>query len=417
MNSPPDGDRAPARAPAHSAAASADAPPPGPSTSNKAFARLSGIDAARGIAMVLVCLSHIRYRFEDIPAVYALLTNVTRIATPTFLLLSGFIATHVLSGARSGARIAVIDRGLFVLITGHLLLNLDQLAQVHWADWLFARVTVTDAIGISLVIGALCARLPVRVLLLCGLTLALVAWPIAITASTESETLRYLLIALFDIRNDHSSLVDAAVAPYLGLFLIGMALSKRWQHLIADRNYDALARKLFVTGAMTVIAVFATAVLWMMLKHGLIGLIGSQHTALLQQALTPTRKLPPSPAYLAFYSGAALLLAAACLARRPRAIMEPIVTWAATLGRTSLMCFVAQDWLLLTIPRMLGLDRVGGPAFWVSYFLFAIVVLYQLARHWDARGANRFLTIGLKHLANKRSAVKGQSRAAKHQPV
>jgi hypothetical protein len=81
------------------------------------------------------------------------------------------------------------------------------------------------------------------------------------------------------------------------------------------------------------------------------------------------------------------------------------------------MCFVAQDWLLLTIPRMLGLDRVGGPAFWVSYFLFAIVVLYQLARHWDARGANRFLTIGLKHLANKRSAVKGQSRAAKHQPV
>ena len=417
MNSPLDGGRAPARVPAHSAAASADTSPPGPGTSNTVFARLSGIDAARGIAMVLVCLSHIRSHFEDIPAVYALLTNVTRIATPTFLLLSGFIAAHVLSGARGGARIAVIDRGLFVLMTGHLLLNLDQLAQIHWADWLFARVTVTDAIGISLVIGALCVRLPGRVLLLCGVTLALVSWPIAITASTESETLRYLLIALFDIRNDHSGLVDAAVAPYLGLFLIGMALSKRWQHLIAARNYDALARKLFVTGAITVVAVCVTAVLWMMLKHGLIALIGSQHTALLQQALTPTRKLPPSPAYLAFYSGAALLLAAACLARRPRAIMEPIVTWAATLGRTSLMCFVAQDWLLLTIPGMLDLDRIRSRVFWVSYFVVAIVLLYQLARQWDARGANRFLTVGLKNFANKRIAVKSQPRAVKHRPV
>ena len=32
-------------------------------------ARLSGIDAARGIAMLLVCLSHIRYHFEAMPEV------------------------------------------------------------------------------------------------------------------------------------------------------------------------------------------------------------------------------------------------------------------------------------------------------------------------------------------------------------
>ena len=112
-----------------------------------------------------------------------------------------------------------------------------------------------------------------------------------------------------------------------------------------------------------------------------------------------------------------MLLAASCLARRPRILMDRIVNWAATLGRTSLMCFVAQDWLLLTIPKLVGLDRIENRVFWVSYFVAAVFVLYQLARLWDARGANRFLTLGLKGLANKLSAAKAESRAAEHRPA
>lgn len=112
-----------------------------------------------------------------------------------------------------------------------------------------------------------------------------------------------------------------------------------------------------------------------------------------------------------------MLLAAACLARRPRFLLERIVNWAATIGRTSLMCFVAQDWLLLTIPKLLGLDRIESRLFWVGYFVAAVFVLYQLARHWDARGANRFLTLGLKSLAKKIGAMKAESRAAQHRPA
>src|SRR5690606_40770935 len=51
-----------------------------PSVGANAAGRMTGIDAARGIAMVFVCVSHVRYHFHDsVPALYSLLTNVTRL--------------------------------------------------------------------------------------------------------------------------------------------------------------------------------------------------------------------------------------------------------------------------------------------------------------------------------------------------
>jgi uncharacterized membrane protein len=54
--------------------------------------RIAAVDAARGCAMLMVCLSHIRHHFvASAPALEWALAVVTRIATPTFLLLSGFV--------------------------------------------------------------------------------------------------------------------------------------------------------------------------------------------------------------------------------------------------------------------------------------------------------------------------------------
>ena len=96
--------------------------------------------------MVLVCVSHVREYFSDVaPALYFVLTSITRIATPTFLLLSGFVAMYVLTKGGSRTRLTLIDRGLFVLLTGHFLLNLNEIQSVELEQWIFGRVTVTDA--------------------------------------------------------------------------------------------------------------------------------------------------------------------------------------------------------------------------------------------------------------------------------
>ena len=380
--------------------------------SSAPLTRLSGIDAARGIAMILVCLSHIRYHFEAVPEIYSLLTYITRIATPTFLLLSGFVAAHVLSSGRDGARIAVVDRALCVLIVGHLLLNIEQLPQVGAAEWLLARVTVTDAIAVCLIVAAMCAQVSTRLLLLAGAALALVSWPIAITAGADSTVAQRLLLVLFDVRSGHSNLIDAAIAPYLGLFLIGMGLSKSSSSLTFSREDVLLARRLFKFGMIAVGSVLFAAFLWHELKDLAPLLLGSSDTAVLfRQTLNPLQKLPPSPAYLAMYGGAGLLIAAACLAQRPRFILEPAVRWAATIGRASLMAFVVQDWLLRSIPVLFGFNDLPSPFFWAAYFIGTVLVLHWCAERWDAARANRFLTVGLKWWNRKHNA------ATAHEPA
>jgi hypothetical protein len=362
--------------------------------------------------MIMVCLSHIRYQFDDMPEIYALLTYTTRVATPMFLLLSGFVAAHVLSSGRAGARIAVVDRALCVLIVGHLLLNIEQLPQVGVADWLLARVTVTDAIALCLIIAAMCAQLPTRLLLFAGAALALVSWPIAITAGTDWTVGQRLLVVLFDVRSGQHNLVDAAIVPYLGVFLIGMGLSKSSSFLIARREDVLLGRRLFTFGIIAVSSVLFAAFLWHELKGVAPHLFGSSETAtLFRQTLNPLQKLPPSPAYLALYGGAGLLIAAACLAQRPRLLLEPIVKWTATIGRASLMAFVLQDWMLRSIPVLFGFDHLPSALFWIAYFVGAVLVLHWCAARWDAARANRFLTVGLKWLNRKHNTATAQASA------
>ena len=367
--------------------------------------RLGGIDAARGIAMVLVCLSHVRYHFENSPELYSLLTYVTRIATPTFLLLSGFVAAHVLASNRPFARIAVVDRALCVLIVGHLLLNIEELPQVGLNAWLFARVTVTDAIAISLLVGALCARVSAGWLLAFGAMLAMLSWPVAITASSESRVGHQLLVVLFDVRGNQSELVDAAIAPYLGVFLIGMSLSKSATQLIKSRQHLLLARRLFAIGVFAIGSVLIAAFIWHALKEVALQVLGSPDAVMwIRQTLNPMQKLPPSPAYLALYGGVGLIIASACLARRPRAILVPITNWASAIGRASLLVFVMQDWLLRSAPVLLGFDDLNNVVFWIAYFIVVVSLLHWLAVRWDAMRANRFLTVGLKSLSRRRIA-------------
>lgn len=414
MNSPFHGDSAAVAARVRDACTTAGSAAPGPNAGvpSPPLSRLSGIDAARGIAMIMVCLSHIRYQFDDVPEIYALLTYITRVATPMFLLLSGFVAAHVLSSGRAGARIAVVDRALCVLIVGHLLLNIEQLPQVGVADWLLARVTVTDAIALCLIVAAMCAQLPTRLLLFAGAALALVSWPIAITAGTDWTVGQRLLVVLFDVRGGHNNLVDAAIAPYLGVFLIGMGLSKSSSSLIAGREHVLLGRRLFMFGIIAVSSVLFAAFLWHELKGVAPHLFGSSETAaLFRQTLNPLQKLPPSPAYLALYGGAGLLIAAACLAQRPRLLLEPVVKWAATIGRASLMAFVLQDWMLRSIPVLFGFDHLPSALFWIAYFVGAVLVLHWCAARWDAARANRFLTVGLKWLNRKHNTATGHASA------
>jgi hypothetical protein len=350
--------------------------------------------------MILVCVSHVRTHFvDDAPTLYFVLTSITRIATPTFLLLSGFVAAYVLVNGGPRTKITLVDRGIFVLLVGHFLLNLDEVRSLGLAEWILGRVTVTDAIGICLVCAVLLYRLPSMRLALLGLAFAFLSWPIAMTQTFDSPLARHLGAVLINLRSDANSLVDAAVVPYLGVFIIGMALSKACTMLLRAGEFRRVAKKLALIGSCAVGIVMLALLCWFVSKR--LDLVPTDlgTAELLRKALDPRSKLPPGPAYFLFYGGCGLLMTAACLVAKPRTLQGRFIDWVSTLGRASMMCFILQDWLLKVLPAGLGFDALDSIAFWVAYLCCAILILHWAASQWDARRANRFLTIGLKRAA------------------
>ena len=373
--------------------------------------RITGIDAARGSAMILVCLSHIKEPIADsAPALYDVLLWVTRIATPTFLLLSGFVIAHLLHHSRRPQiGIALVDRGLFLLFIAHLMLDWVSLPELGFSQWVFGRAGIVDAIGVSLCVAVALRRLSAPALLTTGLFLALASWPVAMTLQVESVWAKYAGALLFNLRSEANNYIDVPLVAYLGVFLIGMGLSVASSRDLQARAHLKVARRLFVVGASAIGMVAVGIILWFALSEPL-ELESWRHADLLKRTLNPTNKWPPSPAYLFFYGGLGLLMTALLLWGQRRRVTGRIVAVTSVIGSASLMCFIVQDFVLRLVPRILGIST-DSPIFWLVYCGACVALLYVLARKWNAANGNRWFTVGLKKLAAKRGqaahAVRG----------
>ena len=372
--------------------------------------RIDAIDAARGCAMVLVCLSHTKRFFEhSAPLLHDAFTWVTLTATPTFLLLSGFIASYVLRGDdQRRIAITLVDRGLFLLLVAHLMLGLEDLPRTSLFEWLFVRVTITDAIGVALCLAVLARHASAGLLLTVGVSLFVSSSMIGMTLEVESVWANHLGSLLFGMQSAPRSLVVVPLLPYIGVFLVGMGLSTWLKDELAAGDERALARRLLLVGSTAVTGVVAAALAWHQFKGLLPSSLTEEQVGLLRSTISPKTKWPPSPGYLLFYGGGGLLMAGWFFYGRPRWLVSWIVEKASVLGRASLMCFVVQDWLLFVTPTAFGFSELQSPVFWMAYFGACVLGLYVLAGAWGRVQGNRFLTIGLKRLVlgpqKKRSA-------------
>ena len=367
--------------------------------------RIDPIDAARGCAMLLVCFSHVRYRFDPDSALYFFLTYVTRIATPTFLLLSGFVAGYLLRTEPSQrVSVSLVDRGLFLLLVAHLLLGLADLPRVSTVDWIFARATIPDAIGVSLCLAVLFRRASFGGLMSIGATLCLLSWFIAMVWDPQARWAAVAGRLLFNVQTQSTWLSDTSILPYFGTFLLGMALSLHVHDKVVRAQDDLIGRRLLTIGAVTIAIALLGVLAWHFAKHSLPTALQEPYiSTLLRQTLDPRHKWPPSPSYLLFYGGTGLLLAGIYFIGKPSKLISPIVRHASVIGRASVMCFVLQDWLLLLAPQLFGFAEIRSPAFWLAYVLGVIGALYFAATLWGRVHGNRFFTIGLRALYRRRT--------------
>jgi hypothetical protein len=363
--------------------------------------RLQSIDAVRGAALLFVGISHLRfYVGADAHELALLLRWLGYLASPNFLLISGIACGYQLSLSTSRATVMrIVDRGLFVLLAGHLLVC-GSLAYEITTGSVFQHVVITDAIGLFLCTSPLIRRVSARRLMLAGGALFLLTSAVALYWQPSTLTGEAFGAALFsiDMGDMRANGWMTPTLAYLALFWLGVGIGKLIGESRTESRAQALATSLLLVGTLTVTAAVSANVIAHILKPALLLHFGAEHwvNALLNAAEV-RHDAPPTPAYGLFYGGigiAAVGLLSRMNHQASSVLTEPVRV-AVVYGRASFVSYVCIQWLVDFLPRWTGLDAWLTPATSLLYLALVMVVVFLIAHAWDQRRANRYLSVGL----------------------
>jgi len=362
--------------------------------------RIIPVDAARGLVMLMVFLAHIKQHFEvSAPTLHWWLLSTTRIATPTFLLLSGFVVRLLLrTDTRGKTSVMLIDRGLFLLTVGHVLLGLDNYSQMSFTDWMFNRIGPVEAIGFGLCIAVLLRNRSARECAAFGIGVFAMAWMLEMSAIRRNIWVSSSDLPLAELNTAVDALNGTELLNEVGIFLIGVALGARLHIESTARDYAFIGRRLFFFGAAAVLSTLGGIIAWHFVKDDVMQLASPEIGGVVRRTLDPRMKDPPSPGYLLFYGGAGLIVVSIFFRSLSNRFVQGTANITSVIGRASLMCFIVQDWLFFGVPHALGLDTIRSIPFWFAYLAVCIALLFWLAHWWGRIRGNRFLTVGLKYL-------------------
>ena len=332
----------------------------------------------------------------------AALVTVAYIASPTFLLISGLVPGLLWRrnpGSFPRLRRQLIDKGLFLLTVGHVLVALAHIARWNAAE-AFRFVYITDVIGLCIIAGPyLLTRVRCRARLCAGLcAIGLSWWMIGLRADGALlPTAVGTLLWGGDGRSGISGLGFPPL-PWFGFYLIAQCLGEWIGQQLQEGSVRELLPRLrrMAFGAMSVAA--SAKLLVLFAKYTL----GVEIHPLLRSITLPTGKFPPSPGYLLFYGGAGLLLLYALAECAERGWFARVRGQLTKVGRTALFVFVAQYYVYF---NLLILARPEADWAWPIYFAASLVMLYVLSSLWWTWDGNALLSVGY---GAKRQPERGQ---------
>jgi uncharacterized membrane protein len=373
-----------------------DASPESPgfvSTERSTFERVPGIDAARGAAMLFVCLSHFPINFFP-PGTYAgvrdTIWTVSMVASPTFMLISGMMLGLLYEVRRdtfSRVSRVLAGRGLFLLTIGHALILITVVpTAASWGAGL-GRGFITDVIGAAIIVGPLIVqRTSARFRVLLALGLMTLCW-VLVTAWTPLGKLesagRYLLVGPWSREMTHNFPLIPWLAVYFAGTVVGQVIGKLQRHAHSQQiEVTLLNVGLCAFGAAVVVKVG----FWLAVNQG----VGSlEQIDVLYRITSPFNKLPPSPVYVAFYGGIGLLMAGALVALERRG-SRLLTTWLALLGRCSLFVFLIQFYIFYLAFHFI---KFPYQKLWPMYFALTMGLITTCAWRWEKAGYNRWFNV------------------------
>jgi len=349
--------------------------------------RTLSIDVTRGIAMLLVCLSHFGLMYfgrAHAALGETVMRAITWPASPTFIVLSGVLLGYLFQErgptfSRLGMKL--IDRGLFLLIPADAVIRLAH----HWVNaelgpgslWIF----ITDAIGVCLVVGPLLIeRVDAVRRVALGAALLAISWWVYLVWKPTSATHQLVELVLF---GGYRKGAVFPILPWLGAYLIATPLGAQFS--IWNRQRRLVARLLICSIACTTLGVTAHLFL-RRVAHGVAPLFSAG------------QKYPPSPAYFLTAGGIGLGLLALSEWADQRDMVPRLLAAFALVGRSSLIVFVVQyvvyyvGFFLLNLPLS---------PLWPIYLVVSLAINFGAAWLWQRYLGNRYLTVGLRALTRR----------------
>jgi uncharacterized membrane protein len=360
--------------------------------------RVQGLDAARGIAMLFVCVSHFGFSyFRGMPG-HALEASVIMrlgmIASPTFVLLSGLLLgfLHRTRPADMPAlRAKLIDRALFMLIVGHILLQLAD-PHVEGGGHIVRWAFITDVIALGLLVGPLLIdRVRPGQRLVVASALYAFGWIGLSVWHPEAMTTRIVKECFFGPEAARNLPGTFPVLPWLAVYIAATVLGEHLGTLCAVGRLGEMRLTLTRLALVCFLVALGLRILPFVLKA-----IGVGTTSGILWALGwPFQKLPPSPAYLGFYTGLGLLMIRGLLAADEHPTLHRWLRIPSALGRASLVAFIAQAFVYFTVLRWW--DPAYSPL-WPLVLIVSLTIVLGIGLLWERLGSNDALTVGYRFM-------------------
>lgn len=343
--------------------------------------------------MVLVCVSHFAGVYliaagAPRPAVW--LATIGMMATPTFIVVSGLLIGYLSDAYRfhlDSYRTKLRDRGLFLLIIGHLWLALTDSLHAGGVTMGLKRGYITDVIGVALLVMVPLARqTPWRMRIKAGLGLALLSSLAALAWHPAGKWMGTLEETLIGSSVEPLRGYAFPLLPWLGVYAASTGLGSRLVPLFRAGRHREAGRFIIGAGLCATGLAIILRVLVLLLPRS-----GGSVLAALHFLTTPWSKIPPSPGYLLFFGGLGLVITGGlltCSAAVQRSLLVRALT---LLGRNSLWAYLAQNVVYFVVLYMLALPY--HPA-WPLLLVASIGVVFALAWVWEISGGNKFVTVG-----------------------
>jgi hypothetical protein len=364
--------------------------------------RVDSLDVARGTAMLFVCLSHFAAAFlarENNPALSpamwwcgAMASTISMIASPSFIGVSGIVVAYLYRVNPAGMpalRRKLIDRGLFLLLVGHLLLAYPYYAQFHDTSSLRFEM-ITDTIAVLIIVApSLVMWTSARTRLLIGTLLLGLSWSASYLWTPSNPLVIILARYAFGLSSDVAA-TGFPFMPWLGVYVLATVLGDRLGEIARSSEARPVSKVLVLPGVIA-IAVGAAITIARHALRAWAPSFANAHATLFG-FLSLGRKFPPGPVYLLVFGGAGMILIAKSFAVARADSWRPIARPLGAIGRASFFVFILQGYVyVLALPAM-GLPY---PELWLVYYAASILVFFGAATLWNSFDANRFLSVGL----------------------